>query len=162
MKFEDALEIIFQHEGGYVRHPNDPGGETNFGISKRSYPQLNIRDLTKEEAAEIYRRDFWDKCQCDLLPPALRLSLFDAAINQGPARAVGFLQASVGATVDGVLGPETFAKVSQFNADRVLQKFAFHRLQAYWKNPNFKHFGFGWVKRLLDVSLKSGVGEKRT
>ncbi len=60
-KFEKAFEYVIQNEGDYVLDKNDPGGETKFGISKRSYPTLNIRDLTLEDAKEIYYRDFWMK-----------------------------------------------------------------------------------------------------
>lgn len=155
MKFEDAIEILLKHEGGYVNHPKDPGGETNFGIAKKFYPDLNIRTLPKEEAIEIYRRDFWEKCKIELLPPALRLIVFDCAVNQGPGVAVGLLQASVGAKVDGALGPETLTKLQGLNTFKVLEKYAALRLERYQRNPKFAYFGDGWTKRLLDVSLKS-------
>lgn len=155
MKFEQAIEIILKHEGGYVNHPKDPGGETNFGIAKRSYPDLNIRTLTREDAVEIYRRDFWEKCKIELLPPALRLIVFDCAVNQGPGVAVGLLQAAVGAKVDGVLGPDTLAKLAALNARKVVEKYAQFRLERYQRNPKFAYFGDGWTKRLLDVSMKS-------
>jgi lysozyme family protein len=155
MKFEDAIEILLKHEGGYVNHPKDPGGETNFGIAKRSYPDLNLKTLTKEEAVEIYRRDFWEKCKIELLPPALRLIVFDCAVNQGPGVAVGLLQAAVGSKVDGVLGPETLTKLQGLNTFKVLEKYAALRLERYQRNPKFAYFGDGWTKRLLDVSLKS-------
>ncbi len=58
-KFNKAVRIILAHEGGYVNHPADPGGETNMGISKRSYPDLDIKNLTVAMAKEIYFRDFW-------------------------------------------------------------------------------------------------------
>lgn len=155
MKFEQAIEILLKHEGGYVNHPKDPGGETNFGIAKRFYPDLNIRTLTKEDAVEIYRRDFWEKCKIELLPPALRLIVFDCAVNQGPGVAVGLLQAAVGSKVDGVLGPETLTKLQGLNVTKVLEKYAALRLERYQRNPKFAYFGDGWTKRLLDVALKS-------
>lgn len=155
MKFEQAIEILLKHEGGYVNHPKDPGGETNFGIAKRSYPHLNMKTLTKEEAIEIYRQDFWEKCKIELLPPALRLIVFDCAVNQGPGVAVGLLQAAVGAKVDGALGPETLTKLQGLNAQKVLEKYAALRLERYQRNPKFAYFGDGWTKRLLDVALKS-------
>lgn len=155
MKFEDAIEILLKHEGGYVNHPKDPGGETNFGIAKRSYPDLNLKTLTKEEAIEIYRRDFWEKCKIELLPPALRLIVFDCAVNQGPGVAIGLLQAAVGSKVDGDLGPQTLTKLQGLNTFKVLEKYAALRLERYQRNPKFAYFGDGWTKRLLDVSLKS-------
>jgi lysozyme family protein len=155
MKFEDAIEILLKHEGGYVNHPKDPGGETNFGIAKRSYPHLNLKTITREEAIEIYRQDFWEKCKIELLPPALRLIVFDCAVNQGPGVAIGLLQAAVGAKVDGALGPETLTKLQGLSTFKVLEKYAALRLERYQRNPKFAYFGDGWIKRLLDVSLKS-------
>lgn len=75
--------------GDYVNDARDPGGETNFGISKRSYPRVNIRDLTRDDAVAIYRRDFWDASNCDALPAKLAVALFDCAVNQGPGIAPG-------------------------------------------------------------------------
>lgn len=155
MKFEDAVEIILKHEGGYVFHPKDPGGETNFGIAKRSYPDVNIKTLTREDAIAIYRRDFWEKCKIELLPPALRLIVFDCAVNQGPSPAIGLLQAVCGAKIDGTLGPETLTKLQGLNLQKVLEKYAAARLERYQRNPKFAYFGDGWTKRLLDVALKS-------
>ena len=55
LNFEDAFDRLISHEGGYVNDPLDPGGETKFGISKRSYPTLDIAALTREDARAIYR-----------------------------------------------------------------------------------------------------------
>lgn len=155
MKFEDAIDIILKHEGGYVNNPNDPGGETNFGIAKRFYPQLNIKTLTKEDAIEIYRKDYWDKCSIELLPPALRLIVFDCAINQGPQVSIALLQAALGVKADGDLGPDTLKKLQEHNVMKVIEKYAQVRLDRYQRNPKYVYFGAGWTKRLLDVALKS-------
>ena len=94
--FNKAIPIILAHEGGWVDDPADPGGETNMGISKRSYPKENIRGMTRERAAQIYRKDFWDKLKCDDLPAGLDLVAFDAGVNSGPARGAKWLQQAVG------------------------------------------------------------------
>lgn len=87
-KFKIALEFTLRYEGGYSLDPDDLGGETNFGISKRAYPQLDIKALTKQAASDIYRRDFWEKCHCDIYELDLAMALFDTAVNCGPARAI--------------------------------------------------------------------------
>lgn len=153
MKFEDAIEIILEHEGGYVNNPNDPGGETNFGIAKRFYPDLNIRLLKKEEAVEIYKRDYWEKCKIELLPPFLRLIVFDCAVNQGPKVSTALLQAALGVKPDGILGPDTIKKIAETNQEKLLQAYARFRLNRYFDTPNFEHFGEGWLRRLLSIAI---------
>lgn len=157
MKFEDAIDIILKHEGGYVNNPKDPGGETNFGIAKRFYPSLNIKTLTKEDAIEIYRKNYWDECKIELLPPALRLIVFDCAVNQGPLVSIALLQAALGVKADGDLGPITLKKLQEHNVMKVVEKYAQMRLDRYQQNRQFDYFGAGWTKRLLDVALKSVI-----
>ena len=81
--FERALAFVLKWEGGYTNDPDDPGGETNFGISKRMYPRENIRTMTRERAAELYKRDYWIPAGCDQMPFPLALVVFDTAINCG-------------------------------------------------------------------------------
>ena len=91
---EEAIKNVLGREGGYVNNPADRGGETKFGISKGSYPNLDIANLTKEEAAAIYKRDYWDGMNIDQLPPEMREVVFDAAVNQGKDFASKALQQS--------------------------------------------------------------------
>jgi lysozyme family protein len=81
--FERAFKFAISAEGGYVNDPDDPGGETKFGISKRAYPSVDIAALTAEQAKEIYRRDYWERAGCDALKWPLNILVFDAAVNQG-------------------------------------------------------------------------------
>src|ERR1044072_8557468 len=90
--FKSAVEIILAHEGGYSFDPRDPGGETNFGISKRQYPNLNIKDLTRERAKAIYFSDYWNKVRGDSLPFGVALVAFDYAVNAGVSTAIKALQ----------------------------------------------------------------------
>ena len=118
-KFKEALEIILHHEGGYVNHPKDPGGETNLGVTKRVYEDFggtkDMKDLTIEDVEPIYRKNYWDKCRCDDLPSGLDLCVFDFAVNAGPGRAAKYLQTLVAALpVDGGIGPMTLAKVNEY------------------------------------------------
>lgn len=147
-QFDSIIDRILSHEGGYVNHPSDPGGETQWGISKRSYPNLNIRALTRKDAIEIYRRDFWNKVQGDRLPRAFAFQVVDAAVNHGVGNSVKWMQKCAGVAEDGVVGPKTLAAVaSKDSADLVLNLNAI-RLDFYVSLPTFAQFGKGWVRRI--------------
>lgn len=81
--FDKALAFVLKWEGGYTCDPDDPGGETRWGISKRAHPGLDIANLTEEQAAEIYRTEYWDGAGCDDLPYPLDVCIFDCAVNCG-------------------------------------------------------------------------------
>jgi lysozyme family protein len=96
LKFQTALTFTLQEEGGYSFDPQDPGGETNFGISKRSYPHLDIKNLTIDQASDIYYRDYWMAAGCyRIKSETLAAKLFDLAVNTGPRSAAKFLQHGV-------------------------------------------------------------------
>lgn len=154
MKFNEAVEIILFHEGGYVFHPRDPGGETNFGISKRAYPNTDIKNLTREQAIEIYRKDYWEKPGVEKMPECLRLLVFDAAVNQGPGAAIGLLQSAIGVKVTGVVTDEMLTKLEALPMADVIKKYVYFRWRRYAEHKRFIDFGAGWGKRLLDVSLE--------
>ena len=137
MDFKYAVNIILQKEGRYSFHPKDPGGETNFGISKRSYPKIDIKALTKMEATCIYKADFWDKYEIEQMDPSIRLMFFDCAVNQGPTRAKHILTMCQGVTYDSPL--------------EMLFKFTNIRLDYYMGLPSWTTFGKGWTRRLLDI-----------
>lgn len=155
--FEKAVAIVLKNEGGYVNDPKDPGGETNFGITKRTYPTVDIKNLTKEKAAAIYKRDFWDPYPYDDLVFAdLAIKVFDTSVNVGQKRAFRFLQQAantLGATlvVDGVWGPKTTAAVNRLNQGTLLS--VYREVQAnYYKglvvaNPTLSKFLRGWLRR---------------
>lgn len=158
MKFERAVDIILSHEGGYVFNSQDPGGETNFGISKRQYPNVDIKHLSRAEAVEIYRKDYWEPIRPLLLPWRLRLCVFDCAVNQGITRAIKLLQGAVGAVQDGVLGPDTFRAIELHGEFEALENLLLLRLQHYQKLPHWDTFGRGWSKRLLSIAIQSFSG----
>lgn len=152
MEFEQAVEIILKHEGGYSNDPLDPGMETNFGISKRAYPNEDIKNMTRDRAKEIYLMDYWHKCSLDKMPPQERLMFFDCAVNQGPARAKGMYHLAI-----------SLAK----GAENVTGQFAKLRLDHYKHLPGWPRFGAGWATRLLNVTIaaltegdKNGVESK--
>ena len=146
MTFEEAVVHILRHEGGHVNDPKDPGGETKFGISKRAHPSINIASLTVDEAKAIYRRDYWDRINADALPPAMRLLVFDAAVNQGVSAALAMLQSAK--------GPLAIGQVPEKD---LLIRYAKARLTRYRATKNFTLYGSGWLGRLMDVTIESST-----
>lgn len=146
--FDLAFEAIIGHEGGYVNHPKDPGGETKFGITKRTYPSVNIRDLTLEEAKAIYKRDFWDRVRGDDLPFVVAVNLFDGAVNSGPSKAIMWLQQAAGVADDGKLGPITLAAVLAADPEVLAARFNGHRLKFMTDLSTWPTFGRGWARRI--------------
>lgn len=157
--FELCLQHVLEHEGGYVDHPSDPGGATNMGITKttlerwrdRPVSKQEVRDLTVSEAAQIYRAKYWNVVRGDDLPPALALVAFDCAVNQGPDRAKRWLQESVGAVADGVIGPNTVAKALAADTARAVIELSARRMWHYTGLSIWPTFRKGWTRRLLAI-----------
>lgn len=149
--FDIAVEIILKHEGGYVNHPDDPGGETNYGISKRAYPDVDIANLTKEDATAIYKRDYWDRISGDDLPFAVGIVVVDYAVNSGVSRASKALQLAVGATVDGVIGPMTLDAVRAHSEKSVVTQVTHLRQQFVRGLITYETFKNGWERRIEET-----------
>lgn len=149
--FKLALNLILDHEGGYVNDPKDAGGETKFGISKRAYPQLNIRDLTKEQAGEIYRRDYWNKVRGDSIHPAVAIVAFDIAVNMGVSVAIKMLQYAVDERQDGIFGDKTLAGINCHAAAFIVERMTTARVLRYTSLSGFARFGAGWVRRSIET-----------
>ncbi len=150
MSFDRAVDIVLDIERGHVNDPHDPGGETKWGISKAAYPDLDIANLTRDDAKAIYRRDYWDACRCYLLPWPWSLYVFDAAVNQGVKTAIKVLQRTVGVTDDGIIGPKTMAAVLRADEDLAL-RYMVARLMRYEALSGWDHYGAGWAYRLFKV-----------
>lgn len=156
--FDKAFDALISHEGGYVFDPRDPGGETKYGISKRSYPSVDIRALTLADAKALYKRDFWDRAQCDKLPADLAFDVFDAAVNSGIGQAIRWLQRSVNVADDGVVGPLTLAQIQRFDDTSALRaRFSGHRLEFMTRLSTWDHFGRGWARRIATNLQKVGA-----
>jgi len=148
--FDQCFDKLISHEGGYVNHPTDPGGETNYGISKRAYPSLDIKALTLADAKAIYKRDYWDRAQCDQLPSQLSYLVFDAAVNSGIGQSIRFLQRAVGVADDGSIGPITLSAAKRMDTNSLCARFLGHRLEFMTKLSTFDVFGKGWARRVAD------------
>lgn len=159
--FATALKEILKHEGGYANHPRDPGGETMLGVTKRVWeawtgkPEKNMRGLTVEMVAPVYRKNYWDVLRCDELPPALALCVFDFGVNAGPGRAARYLQKLVGALQDGQIGQATIAAVKswtgQHGVAQAVRDYQQLRRGYYRQLGTFATFGKGWLRRVDDV-----------
>ncbi len=146
--FPDCISHVLAAEGGLVNDPKDPGGVTKFGISQRSYPALDIRALSLDDAKAIYQRDYWDKIQGERLPAGLDLLLLDHAVNAGPARAVRLLQSLVNVPEDGLMGPVTLGEIASADPQDLIARFSELRLDFYRGLPTWRHFGAGWTRRV--------------
>lgn len=158
--FQPSAKIVRVYEGGYSDHPLDPGGATNLGITLaeltkyrgRTVSKAEVRALTWEEAASIYRANYWHPMRCDELPAGLDLAVYDCAVNQGLGRATRFLQQAAGARVDGVMGPVTVAAVSMTDPGALLDEFMALRMVGYGTLQKlFRTFGLGWSRRLMGI-----------
>lgn len=149
--WDNCFDIVIGFEGGYVNNPNDPGGETKYGISKKAYPYLDIKNLTIEQAKEIYKKDYWDRCKCDFIPDALSLAVFDFAVNSGQNRAVRYLQRAARITIDGVAGNQTIGACNRIPTKYILEEYIKARLLYLRGLKTFKYFGNGWTARVMLV-----------
>ena len=156
VEFDDIIEVVLHHEGGYVNDPDDPGGETNFGVAKRSHPDVDIANLTKDGAKEIYKEHYWDKNKVESLSEELRHIYFDMCVNQGRGRAVKILQRAANGKgaelkVDGGMGPKTIAAMEGVELDRVRAYRIKYYADLVTRKPDLEKFYFGWFRRGLEV-----------
>jgi lysozyme family protein len=145
MNFDEAFDRLIGNEGGYVNDPRDPGGETKYGISKRSYPTLDIANLTRDDAKAIYLRDFWEPLGD--APAAVKFQVFDFAVNSGISTAIRKLQSAIGVADDGHWGPVSAAKLASVPVPVVLMLFVAERLDFWRKLTTWPNFGAGWAGR---------------
>lgn len=155
MSFDKALKIVLKHEGGYVNHPDDPGGETNFGITKK-VAEANgyfgaMKDLPLEVAGKIYFTQYWQPAKCEILPWPLSLYVFDASVNQGVGAAVKMLQKTLGTVQDGIFGVTT-KRLAMESSEWHWAKYMAIRAQRYQGTRGYDTFGTGWLIRLFSVA----------
>lgn len=156
--FDNAFSASMGNEGGYSKNPADPGGETMWGITARvarahGYTGA-MKDLPQDTAKQIARTEYWMPAGCDHLPDGLAFQVFDAAYNSGVRKSVVWLQMAVGATADGVYGPETDQAVKSINESSAIARFNGHRLRFMASLSTWSDFGRGWANRIAGNLLK--------
>lgn len=157
--YPQALKQVLKYEGGYVDHPKDPGGPTNKGITQAVYDNWrksqslsiqSVRGIADSEVAAIYKNLYWDRISGDLLPSGVDFAVFDFAVNSGVSRAAKTLQAVVGVTQDGVIGPATILATKTYVAMSITnRRLAFMQSLSIWST-----FGKGWSARIADVKAQ--------
>jgi lysozyme family protein len=163
--FETCFDLMIAHEGGFVNHPKDPGGMTNLGVTKRVWEEWvghevdekQMRALTPEIVAPLYKRKYWDAVRADDLVVGVDYCVFDVAVNSGPGRAIKFLQSCVGTTPDGGFGAITLAAVKEAEKDptRLIELYCARRLEFLQSLKTFETFGKGWSRRVQEVKDKA-------
>ena len=157
--FDECLKMLLHHEGGYVNHPSDPGGETNLGVTKKVYQEWggtkDMKDLTVEDVAPIYKKNYWDRCRCDELESGVDWAVFDWAVNSGTGRAAKAIQKICGAAQDGAIGPKTLALINTQDTNYVVEEFGKIRQDFYESLKTFDTFGKGWTRRNKETTAKA-------
>lgn len=159
--FQQSLEMILKHEGLFSNHKDDTGGVTMRGVTQAVYEDWvdrpvtvdEMKALTVEDVAPIYKKNYWDKCKCDELPSGVDFCTFDMAINSGTGRGAKILQKVVGARQDGAIGPMTIAAVERVKSEVVINKYAEEREKFYRSLSVFSTFGRGWLRRTEETRV---------
>lgn len=154
--YDFILKQVLKYEGGKVDHPKDPGGKTAYGITQDTYDawrkrnsqsSADVFNISMDEVKAIYRQEYWDKINGDNLPSGIDMAIMDYAVNSGVSRAAKTLQAVVGVTQDGQIGPATIQATKTYVAMSVTNKrLAFMQSLSIWST-----FGKGWSARITDV-----------
>jgi lysozyme family protein len=160
---EACLPLLLAHEGGFVEHPDDPGGATKFGITGRTLARFRgtkvtreaVMALTRDKAGEVYRTLYWDAISGDHLPAGIDYAVFDAAVNSGVRQATLWLQRALGVTADGVIGPVTLAAAQKADPETVIAAICDKRLIFLQRLKTWPAFGRGWSKRVSEVRLRA-------
>jgi lysozyme family protein len=168
---DEALEYLLEEEGGWSNHPLDRGGATMYGITQRTYnawrdkkkrKRQTVRSITKQEAKELYQKEYWEAASCDKLPWPISYLTFDAAVNSGVSRAVKWTQTGLRVQADGIVGSATVAKASSVLdegdgraiLDIVDQRVSFLANLIRSKESQ-QAFLLGWWRRTLRILARS-------
>jgi lysozyme family protein len=158
--FFKSLEMVLHHEGGFVSHPEDPGGATNKGITHKTYADFlgrpledvdELKNISEEHVQIIYKNGYWDKVKGDQLPAGVDFCIFDWAVNSGPSRAAKALQKAVMVAQDGAIGPKTLAAVSEMTPTEIIESVTKQRIEFYRGLSTFDTFGRGWLRRTKET-----------
>lgn len=149
---------VLRAEGGYANNPDDPGGETKFGISKRSYPDLDIANITADDAQQIFKKDFFDKVGGDVLlkiNPGLAAHVADMAFNAGPRAAIRLMYDAAGLPRESQITPELIDRLN--DSEEIIKNYSVARLKYYSSLGNAPTFIRGWTNRVNQLNKALGV-----
>jgi lysozyme family protein len=158
--FFKSLDMVLHHEGGFVSHPEDPGGATNKGITHKTYADFlgrpledvsELKNIPDEHVQLIYKSGYWNKVKADELPGGVDFCVFDWAVNSGPGRAAKALQKAVMVSQDGAIGPKTLAAVSEMTPTEIIESITNQRTEFYKGLNTFDTFGRGWLRRAKET-----------
>lgn len=157
-RFKSVILHTLKWEGGYVNDPDDAGGETKYGITKRRYPHIDIRNLTKDQAVTLYHSDYWKSYNDSIDSYKVAAKLFDLSVNMGHKYPNKMLQRAVNKlggnlVVDGAIGPKSIAAINNCDGDELYNAFvemAKGRYERLARKGNNKKFLKGWLNRLFD------------
>lgn len=161
--WQKSFVLMLESEGGFVNHPNDPGGMTNLGVTQsvwnkfigRQSTEQEMRALTPEIVEPLYKSQYWDKCRCDDLPSGVDYLVFDFAVNAGPGRSAMILQTSVGTNPDGGIGPLTLDAVNKCHPSELINDYSREKENFYRSLTTFGTFGKGWMSRITKVKVNA-------
>lgn len=168
--FAAILPETLKWEGGYVDHPNDPGGATNKGVTLASFrkyvkpngTKADLKKLTTDQASAVYYKHYWAPIWGPQLPSGVDMAVFDYGVNSGPGTAIKVLQRVVGCVADGKVGPKTIACAEKMDAHDVIDAICDRRLASYKTLKNKKTgkalwptFGKGWARRIEGIRTKA-------
>ena len=154
--FQASLDFVLDQEKGFVDNPKDPGGATNLGCTKKTWEDWvghpvtvdDIKNLTPEDVAPLYKKRYWDACHCSELPNGVDLCVFDMAINSGPVRAIKTLQSCLGVTTDGIIGPGTINAANSIPTAQLIDEYTTSRGTFLMGLPTYIDYGRGWMARV--------------
>ncbi|MDP2357153.1 MAG: glycosyl hydrolase 108 family protein [Beijerinckiaceae bacterium] len=166
--FLACLAFTLKYEGGYVDHPADPGGATNLGVTRatlakwrgRPVTKADVRALSRDEAAQIYNRYYWEPCGGPRLPAGVDALVFDWAVHSGPSRAIRALQKVLGVTIDGSAGPALQQAIQKADVTRTIRDLCSERRKFLARLKGFAVFGRGWSRR-VDALEKTALSMAR-
>ena len=161
--FEKSIVMFLKHEGGFVHDKLDKGGMTNLGVTQAVWEnyvgkpcsETEMRALTPEMVAPLYKKNYWDRIRGDELPAGVDHCVFDCAVNSGVGRAVDMLQSCVNVPADGKIGPVTIAAIKAMDVNDLIDQYTTFRLSFLKRLSNFNHFGAGWTSRVKSVSQEA-------
>ncbi len=155
--FNKAIGKTLAHEGGAksTDDPTDRGGATKFGISQRAYPNVDIRNLTEQQAREIYKRDYWDRIRGDeITSQAIAENIFDTAVNMGVRTASRLAQVALDIEpADGIIGSQSLKVINAADEPLFIANYTIAKIARYAsicnRNKKQKKYLLGWINRAL-------------